>query len=372
MMVTLKAVSLSAAAMIAATAARSSTLSVTIDSAGRNFIFVHGTIAPGDSVRLRQMIADHRVSAFYFDSNGGNAMEGMTMAEAIHGLGEMVVVPNDGTCTLACFLMFAAGRDKFVGGGATIAVHSAGDENHKENLSAGAVTFVMARAAKSYAVPEDIIGRMVSTPSSSMATLSESDLARMGAKITNAPAMALKIVRVADPAPVDAPVATPSAVTIAERMQIAPQPAQPAAPAQPAPATGPGPSVQYAPPPALQSVPAAQPAPALPMPAMQQTKPLVLLCELDVADLDQTISDLFVETGDKLIEQNAMVADGWTSAVLSSRAANRPWSLSGDNVRATLRDDQRPAISIQIDIGSNQAAMLIGARVHAEGQCAVQ
>jgi hypothetical protein len=103
---------------------------------------------PGDTVRLKQMIADHGVTGVYLNSTGGNAMEGEAMAEIIHDLDTMTVVPNEGECNSICFLMFAAGANKYVGKGATIAVHSSGDKDHKENFVSGGITFTMARASR--------------------------------------------------------------------------------------------------------------------------------------------------------------------------------------------------------------------------------
>ena len=61
----------------------------------------------------------------------------------------------------ACFLLFAAGSEKYASYSANVGVHGASDQSGREE---GDATVSMARMAKQLGVPESIIGKMVVTP----------------------------------------------------------------------------------------------------------------------------------------------------------------------------------------------------------------
>jgi hypothetical protein len=381
MLIKMKRILLSTVALFAATAAQAGTISLVSDTSGRSFLFFYGPVVAGDTVRLKAMADGQSIAGVYLNSFGGVAVEGLALAEVIRDLNVMTVVPDTGSCSSACFVMFAAGANKYVGKNATVAVHSAGDDNHKENLATASLTFVMARAAQSYGVPENIIGRMIGTPSADMAKLTEADLASMGAQPANAPATVLRVVRNADPAPPGAPVTIPIAMSAGQPMEIAPSPApqptarpapEPAAAPRRAPETSPGPSVTYAPAPTYQPSPAAAPASTAPTYTAPQTRPSMLFCQLNVVWINQTLAYQFAMNDRQFVEQNALVTDRATGEVLSSRSDARTWTLYGDSVNATLRDDQGRSLAISIDIATGRASMFVGRNLHAEGNCVTQ
>ena len=75
-----------------------------------------------------------KFAALVLNSPGGSVLEARDMARLIRALRVSVVVPDRAVCASACFLLFAAGRDKVAEPGAMIGVHSAsvagGNETH--------------------------------------------------------------------------------------------------------------------------------------------------------------------------------------------------------------------------------------------------
>ena len=113
-------------------------------------------------------------------SPGGNLREGVRLAETIKASDLETGVVDQ--CASACFLMFAAGKSKFVIDDAEVGVHSASMTGGRETTESQAITTLMARAASDYGVPASIIGKMVTTPPDKMAWLTPEDLKAMGAQ----------------------------------------------------------------------------------------------------------------------------------------------------------------------------------------------
>ncbi len=105
------------------------------------------------------------------------------MARLIRMLHVPVVVPDHAVCASACFMLFAAGRDKVAEPGAMVGVHSASVSGGNETMDSLGVTTLMAREAAQYGVPAGITGRMVTTAPGQMAWLSRADLESMDVRV---------------------------------------------------------------------------------------------------------------------------------------------------------------------------------------------
>jgi hypothetical protein len=160
---------------------------------GRLSISITGEILPGDAEAFSQVVkqandAGKFVANIRLNSDGGNLLEGVKLADAVR-FGKMSTnVGKTATCASACFLVFAAGATKFVSYGAQIGVHGASDETGRETVSSEAATVSMAKVAKDLGVPPAIIGRMVVTPPNDMVWLSPDELQSMGATMVGKPA----------------------------------------------------------------------------------------------------------------------------------------------------------------------------------------
>jgi len=93
-----------------------------------------------------------------------------------------VSVLVSGVCASACFLMFAASPAKVAFTDVKIGVHSA-SLNQNETPFTMATTLAIARDARAYGVPSQIIGKMVSTPPGEMVWLNEVELLAMGTNL---------------------------------------------------------------------------------------------------------------------------------------------------------------------------------------------
>ncbi len=151
--------------------------------AGSAALLLQGRIVEGDAARLRRALAEGGFGALVLNSPGGSVLEARDMARLIQGLRVPVVVPDRGVCASACFLLFAAGRDKVAEPGAMVGVHSASVSGGNETMDTLGVTTLMAREAARYGVPAAITGRMVTTAPGQMAWLTRADLESMGARI---------------------------------------------------------------------------------------------------------------------------------------------------------------------------------------------
>ena len=87
------------------------------------------------------------------NSPGGAVLDGRDIARMIRARGGSMLVPARAVCASACFLLFAAGRDKYAEPGAMIGVHSASVSGGNENRSTLGTTTLMAREAAHMVFP---------------------------------------------------------------------------------------------------------------------------------------------------------------------------------------------------------------------------
>ncbi len=152
---------------------------------GRPTLALQGRILPGDAARFRAALArSGPVSLFVLNSPGGAVLDGRDIARMIRARSGSTLVPARAVCASACFLLFAAGREKYAEPGAMIGVHSASVSGGGENTSTLGTTTLMAREAAAYGVPAAITGRMVTTQPGQMAWLNRAELEAMGAQVT--------------------------------------------------------------------------------------------------------------------------------------------------------------------------------------------
>ena len=161
----------------------------TTSSEGKEVVFLDGTIEEGDSRDLNSIIkkanSENRlVSAIRLNSPGGSLGEGAKIAAIVQYGKIATVVPAGAKCASACFLVFAAGPEKYASYTANVGVHGASDRSDQEE---GDATVSMGRVAKQLGVPESIIGKMVITPPDQIVWLSPNELRAMGTILTGKP-----------------------------------------------------------------------------------------------------------------------------------------------------------------------------------------
>jgi hypothetical protein len=158
----------------------------------REVIVLTGEITAGDADRFVAIVkesnaASREVSGLRLNSPGGDLAEGAKLADAVRFAKVATVVVTKTTCASACFIVFAAGSEKFVGYGAQVGVHGASTSAGQETVDSRAATIAMAKIIKELGVPAAIIGQMVVTPPDQIVWLSTPDLQGMGVTMVGKP-----------------------------------------------------------------------------------------------------------------------------------------------------------------------------------------
>lgn len=191
-------------AMLVATGACASAASLTTAAlkSGDVAIVLAGDIAGGDGDAVEALMKETNdsgklVAALRLDSPGGSLAESVRIAELVQRTKIAVVVGSKARCASACFLIFAAGTEKYVGYGAAIGVHGASDKYGRITPRAVAATVSMARMVREFGVPPGIVEKLVVTGPDEIVWLSIDELRSMGAVVTGQPRASLPIVTAA-------------------------------------------------------------------------------------------------------------------------------------------------------------------------------
>jgi hypothetical protein len=155
-------------------------------------VVLSGDIEEGDTDGAEALIKtandDGRlVTAIRLDSPGGSLAESVKLAELIRRAKLPTLVVSGSRCASACFVVFAAGIEKFASHGAAIGVHGVSDRFGHQTAQTEAATRSMARITAAFGVPPAIVRRMIGTAPSDIAWLSPDDLRAMGAIMTDRP-----------------------------------------------------------------------------------------------------------------------------------------------------------------------------------------
>lgn len=154
----------------------------------RTSIQMTGDIVDGDAAKLRKVLnyrASLNIATQYIilDSPGGKITPAVYLADVINYAGISTVVDGYSTCSSACFIVYAAGVNRYWWTGARIGVHSAsthfaydGSDAGIEDQAALAATVAMARLLSGMGVPSGIVGKMVAANGETMAWLTPADV----------------------------------------------------------------------------------------------------------------------------------------------------------------------------------------------------
>ena len=149
---------------------------------GAGLLAASGKVELGDGERLRAALqavpAGARLAGLSLNSPGGDLEEGLRLAADIHDAQLHTLVGDGATCASACFILFAAGRQRSASTTALIGVHSVSYRG-SDNPDAQAMTVRMARRLAEYGVPDAILGKMVTAQPSQIWWLTRSELEAM-------------------------------------------------------------------------------------------------------------------------------------------------------------------------------------------------
>lgn len=204
------------ALLFAAATADAATVSSRDFRDGKVRLDLIGEIQEGDVRAIKSAIqaANDRgkiVATIRLNSNGGNLLEAVKIAAVVRE-GKIATAALSGTtCASACFVIFAAGQEKYAHYTAQVGVHGASDQQGEETTQAQAATVTMARVLKELGVPPGIIGKMVVTPPSDMVWLIPDDLKSIGVTMMGKPDQLAPAPAQIHPPTQIAPQSTPSA-----------------------------------------------------------------------------------------------------------------------------------------------------------------
>jgi hypothetical protein len=155
-------------------------------------IGIVGGLKDGDDSKFASSIQKAKslgihISAVSLDSPGGLVIVGASIAKLVRSNGFNTLVPSDATCASACFMIFAAGKERFAGDKARIGVHSANNPKLGETDDAKSSTIDMARFLAELGVPPPILGKLVTARPADMAWLTPDDLRLMKTNIATPP-----------------------------------------------------------------------------------------------------------------------------------------------------------------------------------------
>ncbi|GKQ52150.1 hypothetical protein [Bradyrhizobium sp. Ce-3] len=179
-------------AAVFSTAATAAELSSVTLKGDVTIIALSGDVAAGDTEAAEALIktandGNRLISALRLDSPGGSVAEAVKLAGLIRRAKLPTIVATGSRCASACFIVFAAGNEKFASYEAAIGVHGVSDKFGHETAQTEEATIAMARVASGFGVPPRIIGQMVTTHAHEIAWLTPDDLRAMGAIMTDRP-----------------------------------------------------------------------------------------------------------------------------------------------------------------------------------------
>jgi hypothetical protein len=154
-----------------------------VNDSANDTIDMVGDIEHGDANRLKAFLSSltntGNIIGFRFNSAGGYIAESVEMADIISNTHLATMVPDGAICASACFFLFSAGQQRSVSSTARVGVHGVSGSDKSDSM-----TIIMAKVLKEVGrVPDSVIVKMVTTPSSEVAWLDRSDFAAMNVRI---------------------------------------------------------------------------------------------------------------------------------------------------------------------------------------------
>jgi hypothetical protein len=166
--------------------AQSATLEAYLTGTQQEVVVLAGEIVGGDAVRLMELVeasvqAQRPLPSLSLNSGGGLFLEGIRLAQIVKRFGLATYVEEGAYCASACFLVFAAGKEKFASYSGRIGVHAAKHATG-DAVSAAAGTQAMGLLLKRLGVSDAITQKMADTPHERVAWLSTPELQSIGVK----------------------------------------------------------------------------------------------------------------------------------------------------------------------------------------------
>jgi hypothetical protein len=144
---------------------------------------LRGDVRDGDYDRLKSMLQDGSVVGLDISSGGGSLEAGFEIARVVRDKGIVVYASRE--CYSVCAFIFFAARERYIGRGCKIGVHSVSNQRGKEDADTARSTVMLSRLLAGLGVPHSVIGKIVATPAAKIAFLSNHELAGLNVRRSN-------------------------------------------------------------------------------------------------------------------------------------------------------------------------------------------
>ena len=144
---------------------------------------LRGDVRDGDYGRLKSALQNGSVVGLEITSGGGSLEDGVDIARIVRDKGLVIYASRE--CDSACAFIFLAAKERYIGRGCKIGVHSVSNDRGKEDADSARITVRISRLLVGLGVPHSIIGKIVATPPVKMSYLDNRDLAGLNVHRTN-------------------------------------------------------------------------------------------------------------------------------------------------------------------------------------------
>jgi hypothetical protein len=144
---------------------------------------LRGDVRDGDYGRLKSILQNGSVVGLDIRSGGGSLEDGLEIARVVRDKGLVVYASKE--CDSVCAFIFFAAKERYIGRGCKIGVHSVSNQRGKEDADTARSTVMMSRLLAGLGVPHSIIGKIVATPPAKIAFLNNRELAGLNVRRSN-------------------------------------------------------------------------------------------------------------------------------------------------------------------------------------------
>jgi hypothetical protein len=146
-------------------------------------LILRGDVRDGDYGRLKSILQNGSVVGLEIRSGGGSLEDGFEIARVVRDKGLVVYASKE--CDSVCAFIFFAAKERYIGRGCKIGVHSVSNQRGKEDADTARSTVKMSRLLAGLGVPHSIIGKIVATPPAKITFLNNRELAGLNVRRTN-------------------------------------------------------------------------------------------------------------------------------------------------------------------------------------------
>jgi hypothetical protein len=144
---------------------------------------LRGDVRDGDYGRLKSALQDGSVVGLEITSGGGSLEDGVDIARVVRDKGLVIYASRE--CDSACAFIFLAAKERYMGRGCKIGVHSVSNDREREDADSARITIQLSRLLVGLGVPHSIIGKIVATPPAKITFLDNRDLTRLNVHRAN-------------------------------------------------------------------------------------------------------------------------------------------------------------------------------------------